>query len=41
LIEWAAVTGTSLLGGVVLYTLMVRRRLYAEVPVTKPERGES
>mgnify|MGYP000686899747 CR=1 FL=1 len=41
LIEWAAVTGTSLLGGVVLYTLMVRRRLYAEVPVTKLERGES
>jgi len=39
LIEWAAVTGTFLLSGFALYTLMVRRKLYAEVRLTRLERA--
>jgi uncharacterized membrane protein len=34
-IEWLAVTATLLLCGVVLWTLMVRRRLYREVSATR------
>ncbi len=34
-IEWLAVTGASLLAGFVLWSLMIRRRLYREVAVTK------
>ncbi len=34
-IEWAAVTGTSMIVGVVLYMLMVRRRLYHQVGLTR------
>ncbi len=34
-IEWLAVTGTSLACGFVLWSLMVRRRLYREVGATK------
>ncbi len=35
LIEWLAVTGTLLLSGFILWTLMFRRRLYREIEVTK------
>lgn len=35
LIEWAAVTGTFLLSGFMLYTLMIRRKMYAEVRLTR------
>jgi hypothetical protein len=35
LIEWAAVTGTSMIAGYVLYMLLVRRKLYREVEVTR------
>ncbi len=35
LIEWMVTTGTALLAGFVLWTLMVRRRLYREVQVTR------
>jgi len=38
LIEWASVTGTFLLCGFLLYTLMVRRKMYAEVRLTRLER---
>ncbi len=34
-IEWMAVTGTSLVCGVVLWSLMIRRRFYREVQTTK------
>ncbi len=34
-IEWSAVTGTALVTGAILWTLMVRRRLYREVGVTR------
>ncbi len=34
-IEWATVTGTFLISGVIVYTLMVRRRMYAEVSTTR------
>jgi len=33
--EWCAVAGTSMLAGVALWLLMVRRRLYREVALTK------
>jgi hypothetical protein len=33
--EWLAVTGTSLLCGFILWTLMVRRRLYREIETTR------
>jgi hypothetical protein len=35
LIEWTVVTATFAIGGVVLWSLMVRRRLYREVGETK------
>ena len=35
LIEWSAVSATSLLTGVLIWTLMVRRRLYREVGTTR------
>jgi uncharacterized membrane protein len=35
LIEWAAVTGTFMLSGFAVYTLMIRRRMYAEVGITR------
>ena len=35
LIEWAAVTGTFMLSGFIVYTLMIRRRMYAEVGITR------
>jgi uncharacterized membrane protein len=34
-IEWLAVTGTSLIAGFILWTVMIRRRLYREVRTTK------
>ena len=33
--EWIAVTGTSMLAGFLLWSLMVRRRLYREVTTTR------
>jgi hypothetical protein len=33
--EWSVVSGTSVLAGFVLYSLMIRRRLYREVSVTR------
>jgi len=33
--EWSAVTGTVLASGLVVYTLLVKRRLYKEVEVTR------
>jgi hypothetical protein len=33
--EWLVISGTSMITGFVLWTLMVRRRLYREVQVTK------
>jgi uncharacterized membrane protein len=35
LTEWLVVTGTGLISGVVIWTLMIRRRLYREVEVTR------
>ena len=35
IVEWLAVTGTSLVTGFLLWTVMVRRRLYREVRTTK------
>ncbi len=35
LIEWLAVTGTALVCGFVLWTVMVRRKLYRQVKVTR------
>jgi hypothetical protein len=35
IIEWLVVTGTALFCGVVLWSLMVRRRLYREVDTTR------
>ncbi|MBU7005072.1 MAG: hypothetical protein HXS50_05855 [Theionarchaea archaeon] len=35
IVEWTAVTGTSLFAGVVVWALMVRRRLYREVGSTR------
>jgi len=35
IIEWLAVTGTALGCGIVLWSLMIRRRLYREVPRTR------
>lgn len=34
-VEWCAVTGTAMVAGSILYTLMMRRRLYREVAVTR------
>ena len=33
--EWCAITGASILGGILIWALMVRRRLYREVKVTR------
>lgn len=33
--EWCAITGTSILGGILVWALMVRRRLYRDVEVTR------
>jgi len=35
IIEWTVVTGTSMVCGVLLWSLMIRRRLYREVQTTK------
>jgi hypothetical protein len=35
LIEWMVVTGAAVIGGVVLWTLMVRRRMYRQVTTTR------
>lgn len=35
MIEWFTVTGVAMLAGFVLYTLMIKRRLYREVSVTR------
>ena len=40
LVEWLAVTGTLLFCGMVLWSLMVRRRLYRQVEITRA-RGSS
>ncbi len=40
LIEWAAVTGTFMICGVALYTLMVKRKMYAEVVSTRLQKVE-
>lgn len=37
LTEWSAVSGTLILAGVTLYTLMIKRRLYREVRVTRTD----
>ena len=34
-IEWLSVTGTAMVAGVLLWTIMVRRRLYREVGTTR------
>jgi hypothetical protein len=39
-VEWLVTTGVLLLSGSVLYTLMVRRRLYREIETTRLERYE-
>jgi hypothetical protein len=35
IIEWSAVSATSLVTGVILWALMVRRKLYREVGITR------
>jgi hypothetical protein len=35
IVEWLTVSGTAIICGVVLWTLMVRRRLYREVKITR------
>ena len=37
-IEWFVVTGTSMVAGALLWSLMVRRRLYREVGETRLDR---
>lgn len=37
IVEWSAVSGTSVACGVVLWTLMIRRRLYREVGMTRAQ----
>ena len=34
-VEWLTVSGTAIICGVVLWTLMIRRRLYREVKITR------
>ena len=34
-VEWLSVTGVSLFSGLIVWTLMVRRRLYREVGETR------
>ena len=38
IVEWTAITGTSLVSGVVIWALMVRKRLYREVGATRSAR---
>jgi hypothetical protein len=38
--EWLSVTASAILSGFILWTLMIRRRLYKPVDVTKPVRFE-
>ncbi len=38
IIEYLVVTATCMISGTILYTLMIRRRLYREIEVTRPER---
>ncbi len=40
LVEWLAISGVSLLTGFLLWTLMIRRRLYKEVAVTRAPMGD-
>ncbi len=40
LIEWLAVTGVGMMCGFVLWSTMVRRRLYREVKTTRLETRE-
>jgi len=35
-IEWLAVTATLMLSGIALWELMIRRRIYREVEITRP-----
>jgi len=35
LIEWFTVTGTAMLSAFILYTLMMKRRYYREVKITR------
>ena len=35
IVEWLTVSGTAIICGIVLWTLMVRRRLYREVKITR------
>jgi uncharacterized membrane protein len=35
IVEWCAVSGTSMVAGSILYALMIKRRLYREVRVTR------
>jgi len=37
-IQWLAVSGTSVMVGFLLWTIMVRRKLYAQVGITRPIR---
>jgi hypothetical protein len=39
-VEWVVTVGTSLLAGFVLWTLMIRRRMYKEVKITRFESHE-
>ncbi len=41
LTEWLVVTGTAMFCGFVLWTLMVKRRLYREIETTKLAPHES
>jgi uncharacterized membrane protein len=38
LIEWASVTGTFMISGFLVYTLMIRRKMYVEVRTTRLDR---
>ncbi len=38
-VEWCAVTGTAMITGLVLYSLMIRRRLYRDVEITRAQLG--
>jgi hypothetical protein len=41
IIEWLSVTGTAMVAGVLLWTIMVRRRLYREVGTTRMVASDS
>jgi hypothetical protein len=38
MVEWLAVTGTCMLTGVVVYSLLIKRKMYREVAVTRSQR---